>query len=336
MLKIKTPYLLFAADETQYFLIKTGLGLAQWAADKCVGQLRLHPDALGFELNDYTIKEAVDAGAKSLVVGIAPVGGRIPDAWIPVFLEAIESGLDIVSGLHDKLNGIDALVSAATKCGTQLIDVRTPPEALPCGTGAPRSGKRVLTVGTDCAIGKKYTSLALAREFLNRGVDCDFRATGQTGIMISGSGIPIDAVISDFLSGAAETLSPAADENHWDIIEGQGSLFHPSFAAVTLGLIHGSQPDAMILCHQPTRRSIEGFNDYPLPTLPTAIETYVDAAKLTSKNTRVAGICLNTHDMSEDDALRAIDDIQQSLGLPCVDPIRTGVGPLADALLGAS
>src|SRR5437868_1472283 len=169
-------------------------------------------------------------GARCTVIGVANVGGAIADSWLAPLSSALEAGLDIVSGMHSRLEENPALKSAAERFKRRLINVRVPPSNIPIATGLKRNGKRLLAVGTDCALGKKYTALALARAFEQRGVDVDFRATGQTGIMIAGSGMPMDAVVSDFEAGAAEMLSPAAAPDHWDVIEGQGSLFHPSYA----------------------------------------------------------------------------------------------------------
>ena len=218
-----------------------------------------------------TPREAYAKGARSLVIGVANTGGVLKPNWIPSLVEALEAGLDIVSGMHGRLAGSRELRAAAERLGRQLIDVREPPPDIPVGTGRKRSGKRLLTVGTDCALGKKYTALALAGAFRRRGIDADFRATGQTGIMIAGSGMPIDAVVSDFVAGAAEMLSPDAAADHWDVIEGQGSLFHPAYAGVSLGLLHGSQPDVLVLCHEPGREHLLGYPEFPTPSLPDAI-----------------------------------------------------------------
>jgi uncharacterized NAD-dependent epimerase/dehydratase family protein len=194
---------------------------------------------------------------------------------------------------------------------------------------------RVLTVGTDCALGKKYTALALTSELTSRGVDATFRATGQTGIMIAGAGVPIDRTISDFTAGAAETLSPDAAPTHWDVIEGQGSLFHPAYAAVTLGLLHGSQPDALVLCHDPTRITIGDYPDYPIPDLQHAIDTYLSAARLTNRAVRCVGLSINSSalDQAAWEAYR--DEVSARLQLPVCDPLRGGLAPLADRLLAS-
>jgi uncharacterized NAD-dependent epimerase/dehydratase family protein len=182
----------------------------------------------------------------------------------------------------------------------------------------------LLTVGTDCSLGKKYTALTLAREFRKRGIAADFRATGQTGILIAGSGIPIDAVISDFVAGAAELLSPEAAPDHWDIIEGQGSLFHPSYAGVSLALLHGSQPDVIVLCHEIGRDIILGLKDFKTPPLSEAINTNLMLARLTNPNVRCAGVALNTASVDIAQARRALAECSRDLNMPAADPIRGG------------
>jgi uncharacterized NAD-dependent epimerase/dehydratase family protein len=193
----------------------------------------------------------------------------------------------------------------------------------------------LLTVGTDCALGKKYTALTLAREFRKRGVPADFRATGQTGILIAGSGIPIDAVVSDFVAGAAELLSPDAEPDHWDIIEGQGSLFHPSYAGVSLGLLHGSQPDIIVLCHAIGRERIMGLEEFKTPPLAEAINVNLMLARRTNPGVRCAGIALNTASVAAAQARRALAQYSRELNLPVADPIRGGaeLDRLVDACL---
>jgi uncharacterized NAD-dependent epimerase/dehydratase family protein len=205
-----------------------------------------------------------------------------------------------------------------------LIDIRVPPAGIPVATGRKRTGKRLLTVGTDCALGKKYTALSLQRQFRQRGIDADFRATGQTGILISGAGIPIDAVVSDFVAGAAEMLSPDAAADHWDVIEGQGSVFHPSYAGVSLGLLHGSQPDVIVLCHEAGRERIVGLEGYPTPSLRDAIDLTERLARLTNPRVRCAGVSLNTSRLTEPAALELLREVSVSLNLPVADPMRPG------------
>jgi uncharacterized NAD-dependent epimerase/dehydratase family protein len=226
--KLPEPYLLFLGDTTQQGYAKTAFGLRDWAGERCVGEWSCAGATVSADLPRLSPKEARARGARALVIGVANSGGVISDSWIPSLIEALESGLDIISGMHTKLGGTPLLNSVAERCGRRLIDVRTPPPNIPIASGRKRSGKRLLTVGTDCALGKKYSALALARAFTRRGVDAVFRATGQTGIMISGGGIPMDAVVADFEAGAAEMLSPDSAPEHWDVIEGQGSLFHPA------------------------------------------------------------------------------------------------------------
>ncbi|HKY89490.1 MAG TPA: DUF1611 domain-containing protein, partial [Nevskiaceae bacterium] len=269
---LRPPYLIFLADIEAKAYAKTGLGVAQWCPDKCVGQLRLPGCAVDARLPDLDVGAAKAAGARSLILGVAPIGGAIKPAWVETLVQAAEAGLDIVSGLHSPLSRIAGLAEAAKRGGAQLIDVRVPPAGIPIASGRKRPGKRLLAVGTDCAVGKKYTSLAIARELQGRGRAATFRATGQTGIMIAGEGMPIDAVVCDFTAGAAEILSPDNAADHWDVIEGQGSLFHPAYAGVSLALLHGSQPDAIVVCHQPGRIDMLGYPGYAVPSIEETIE----------------------------------------------------------------
>jgi uncharacterized NAD-dependent epimerase/dehydratase family protein len=204
---------------------------------------------------------------------------------------------------------------------------------IPVGNGHPRAGRRLLTVGTDCSVGKMYTTLAIERSMRQRGLAADFRATGQTGILVAGAGIPIDAVVADFISGAAERISPARLDGGWDLIEGQGSLFHPSYAGVSLGLLHGSQPDALVLCHEPTRRHMRGLPDYPLPELTRCLQANLVAAQLTNPTVKAVGVALNTSHLSEADAASACRRISGLLDLPCQDPVTMGVEAIVDNLL---
>lgn len=329
---IEQPYLIFLGDVSNELYAKTAFGLRDWLPGACIGQVRQRGCTVDLGVPDMTARQARDAGARTLIIGIAPVGGALPDHWIPDLLAALEAGLDIASGLHQKLADLPAVAALARSRGRQLHDVRHCNRSFPVGTGRKRSGKRLLTVGTDCALGKKYTALAIAREARARGINADFRATGQTGILIAGNGVAIDAVVADFAAGAAESLSPANVDDHWDIIEGQGSLFHPGYAGVTLALIHGSQPDALVLCHDPTRREIGGYPDFAIPALDEALDTCLRAARLTNPQARFVGIALNTSKMSATDSAAEVQATADRLGLPCVDPIRTGVAAIVDAL----
>ena len=331
--EIRSPYLLFLGDEPERSHAKTAVGIAHWRSELCVGQLRLPGSGVDLGLPDLTAAQAADAGARSLIWGVAGVGGIIPPHWIDTLFDAVAAGLDIVAGTHSSLSKIPGLADAAAKAGVRLVDIRRPPEGLPVGNGQKRSGKRLLMVGTDCVVGKKYSALSIAKEMSDRGLKADFRATGQTGIMIAGGGMPIDAVVSDFVSGAAEVLSPDNDADHWDVIEGQGSLYHPGYAAVTLGLMHGSQPDAFIVCHEAGRTMIEAFPGFPLPTISELIELTVATGRLTNPEIRCAGISVNTSRLSAAERTEYLAKIQDESGLPCVDPIATGVGPLVDYIV---
>lgn len=318
------PYLLFLGDTTEAGFAKTAFGLADWAADRCVGEYSVAGCTVTTGLARLSPAEAQAAGAKSLVIGVANQGGVISATWVAALVDAMYAGLDIISGLHVRLASIPALADAARRTGRQLIDVRTPPADIPIANGRKRTGKRLLTVGTDCALGKKYTALALHRAFVKRGLDADFRATGQTGIMIAGGGIPMDAVVSDFEAGAAEILSPDAAPGHWDLIEGQGSIFNPAYAAVSLGLLHGSQPDAFVVCHDPARKVILGMESFALPSIDEVIDLTIRLGSRTNPAIRCTGVSLNTSSMSAEDADALMAAESARLGLPVADPIRGG------------
>jgi uncharacterized NAD-dependent epimerase/dehydratase family protein len=323
-LVLPQPYLLFVGNLTDRRFAKTAFGLYDWASDKCVGEYACAKDAVTTGLPRMSPQEAAAKGARSVVIGVANTGGIIDPAWIPSLVEALEAGLDLVSGLHVRLGSVPELAEAASRLGRALIDVRTPPANIPVGTGRKRTGKRLLTVGTDCALGKKYTAMAITKAMTARGLDADFRATGQTGIMISGSGIPMDCVISDFEAGAAETLSPDAAAEHWDIVEGQGSLFHPGYAAVSLGLLHGSQPDVLIMCHEPGRTKMLGTAGFSIPDIQSAIELNLRLGSLTNPAIRCAGLSFNTSHLTEAEANAVMDSESERLGLPIADPVRGG------------
>ncbi|HLU06454.1 MAG TPA: DUF1611 domain-containing protein, partial [Woeseiaceae bacterium] len=297
--ELPQPYLLFLGDVTDPGFAKTAFGLRDWAAERCVGEMSSLPGAVSTGLPQLTLPEARAKGARSLVIGVANIGGELKRSWISALLAALEEGFDIVSGMHMHLGDVPELKAAAVRLGRRLIDVRTPPPGIPIATGRKRSGNRLLTVGTDCALGKKYTALAITRAMRDRGISADFRATGQTGIMIAGSGIPMDAVISDFAAGAAEMLSPDAAADHWDVIEGQGSLSHPSYACVSLALLHGSQPDAIVVCHEPGRDHIVGTDGYALPGITETIDLNLRLGSRTNPAIRCAGVALNTSRLTE-------------------------------------
>lgn len=329
---IKFPYLIFLGDEPEETHAKTGMGIAHWRPELCTGQYRLPGSGVDLGIPEMTPAEAKAAGAETMIWGVAGVGGTIPEHWVATLFEAVDAGLDICAGTHSSLTEVPGLAEAAAGKAVSLIDVRSPPPDLPVGSGAKRTGNRLLAMGTDCVVGKKYTALAIAKEMDDRGWSSDFRATGQTGIMIAGGGIPIDAVVSDFVSGAAEILSPDNDADHWDVIEGQGGLFHPGYAAVTLGLLHGSQPDAFVVCHAAGRQFVEAFPECPLPSIPKLIEQTIVCGSVTNGGIRCAGVSINTSAMDASERESHLRDLSQSTGLPCVDPVATGVGPIVDYL----
>lgn len=326
---IERPYLLFLGDVRDALAAKTAYGVVDWRRDWCIGQMRLPGCQADTGLPDLTFLQAREAGAKTFVVGAVNAGGVLPEHWIATIVEAIDAGMDVASGLHDRLGSFAPVREAAEKHGAQLHDVRHADRAFATGKGTKRSGKRVLTVGTDCSVGKKYTALALEAEMTRRGFDAEFCATGQTGVLIAGRGAAIDAVGADFISGAVEWLSPAAAENHWQIVEGQGSLFHPSFSGVTLGLLHGAQPDLFVVCHEPTRKTMRGVA-HPLPSIGEVIETTVRLGRLTNPEIRPLGIAVNTAALDAAEAERTLTAASAEYGLPAVDPIRSGVAPLVE------
>jgi uncharacterized NAD-dependent epimerase/dehydratase family protein len=333
MLVLRKPYLLYLGDAVLKSDCKTAFGVRDWCRPDVIGEWS-HPAAkVTLDLPRLSPADAARQGAGSIIVGVAPTGGALPEHWQDDLEAALAAGLDVVSGLHTRLTSLPRLVRAAEKSGRRLVDVRSPAGAYPVGSGRRRSGRRVLTVGTDCALGKKYTALALTRALQAHGAAATFRATGQTGIMIAGSGIPMDALVADFLAGAAEALSPDNDPAHWDVIEGQGSLLHPAYAAVTLGLLHGSQPDAIVLCHAPDRTTIEEYPDYPIPPLPQVIDDYLRAGRLTNRNIRCAGVSINSSTLDDDAWRRYRAQLERELQLPVCDPLRGGVEPIAEALL---
>ncbi|PWI33368.1 DUF1611 domain-containing protein [Vibrio albus] len=329
-MELQKPYLLFLGDAADPLAAKVAQGIKQWHPEYCVGQFRLESCQADCGLEDMTIEAAAKAGAKTLVIGVANRGGIISEEWISVLKEALEAGMDLASGLHNRLNDIPELVEVANRAGRKLFDVRYPTQSYPVANGKKRSGKRLLTVGTDCSVGKMYTSLAIEKEMNAQGINVDFRATGQTGILISGNGVSVDCVVADFIAGAIEAISPDNTDDHWDILEGQGSLFHPSFAGVTTGLIHGSQADALVLCHEPTRTHMRGVPEYSLPSIQECMAANLATARLTNPAAHFVGISVNTSQLEEAEALALMDKIETETGLPTVDPFRQGVSRIVE------
>lgn len=329
MQQIPKPYLLFLGDVMDPLAAKTARGIHVWRPEACVGQIRLATDSVSLGLPDLDIATAKAQGAKTMVLGTANSGGKLPAHWIDSIKAAISAGLNVANGLHQGLNDIPELVALAAENNVQLFDVRHMQPALDTGTGMKRSGKRILTVGTDCSVGKMYTSLALEAAMRELDLNADFRATGQTGVLVAGAGIAIDAVIADFISGAVEALSPANDDDHWDIIEGQGSLYHPSFAGVSMGLIHGAQAHLLVMCHELGRPHMRHLPHQFMPTLRQCLYTNLAAASLTSPGVRLAGFSLNTSSVSEEEAKIALAEISEEFGVPATDPVRFGIKNIA-------
>jgi len=329
---IETPYLLFLGDAPDQLAVKVAQGIKDWRPENSVGQFRMQGCGADLGLKDMTLVEAKAAGAKTLVIGVANRGGMISQAWRDVMVQALQMEYDIASGLHNLLRDEGPLTAAAQTHGGTLHDVRVPSVGYPIGNGVKRSGKRVLAVGTDCSVGKMYTALAMDAEMNKRGMKSTFRATGQTGILITGHGVPLDAVVADFMAGSVEYLTPDNEDDHWDHIEGQGSLFHASYSGVTMALIHGGQPDALILAHEPTRTHMRGLPDYSLPSLELLRDTALPMARVVNPDCQVAGISVNTQHFGEDEALSYLEGVEKRMGLPAVDPFRQGAGRLVDAL----
>ncbi len=332
MQQIPMPYLLFLGDVMDPLAAKTARGIHVFRPGSCVGQIRLATDSVSLGLEEMDIATATSRGAKTMVLGTANSGGKLPAHWIESIKTAIRCGLNVANGLHQGLNDLPELVELAAEYNVQLFDVRHMRPELDVGSGKKRSGKRILTVGTDCSVGKMYTSLALESAMREIGMKADFRATGQTGVLVAGAGIAIDAVIADFISGAVESLSPANEDDHWDIIEGQGSLYHPSFAGVSMGLIHGAQAHLLVMCHELGRKHMRHLPHQFMPTLKQCVDTNLAAARLTSPDVQLAGFSLNTSGVSEEEAKAALAEITREFGVPATDPVRFGTHELAQSI----
>ncbi len=329
---IPTPYLLFLGDAPDQLSAKVAQGIKDWRPENAVGQIRMPGCKADLGLEDLTLEEAYEKGARTLVIGVANRGGYISEAWKTLLIKALNTGFDLASGLHNLLRNETDLVEQAKECGRLLHDVRIPTVEYPIANGKTRRGKRCLAVGTDCSAGKMYTALAIDKLMQERGMKSTFRATGQTGILITGDGVPLDAVIADFMAGSIEYLTPDNDQDHWDLIEGQGSLFHVSYSGVTMALIHGGQPDALILCHEPTREHMRGLPEYNLPSLKDLNDTALHLAKIANPRCKVVGISVNTQNMKEEEAKSYLSSLEKELNLPATDPFRFGADKLVEAL----
>ena len=327
---IRHPYLLFLGDAPDQLAAKTANGVKVWRPEWCVGQFRLPGCKADLGLPDLTIEEAIEKGAKTVILGVANRGGKISDNWTVELVKALEGGMDIASGLHTRITEVPALRDTAAELGRTLFDVRHPTQDFAVASGVKRTGKRLLTVGTDVSVGKMFTTLAVEREMKARGMNASFRATGQTGIFIAGAGVSIDAVIADFISGSVEWLSPENTADHWDLIEGQGSLLNVSYAGVTLGLIHGAQADALVMCHEIGRPHMRGLPDYPMPEIAPTMEVILQHARHVNPAVQFVGIAVNSSNVSDEEAAAFKAKTEAETGLPVVNPLTDGVGAIVD------
>jgi len=282
-----------------------------------------------------SLEEAMAFGPDCLLLGTAPRGGALPDSWRAIVLDAIEHGLDVYSGLHTFLSEDEEFSAAAKRRGVRLWDVRKAPKGLPVGFGACRWAKSYisLTVGSDCSVGKMTASLELQRALSKRGLKAEFVATGQTGILIAGRGHPIDAIPGDFMAGAVEKDCLALD-GHCDVIlvEGQGTLLHPGYSSVTMGILHGCLPDSVVVCHQPSRTEIAYDYKIPFPPLSVVGQMHAEAVGWL-KPCRPVGCALATYDLDETTARKFVEEIGRETGLPTTDAVRFGADNVADAII---
>jgi uncharacterized NAD-dependent epimerase/dehydratase family protein len=317
---------------------KTSRGVLRYRPEQVVAILdstRAGETQEGFPIVG-SVDEALALGATTALVGVATTGGRFPPAWRELLKACIAAGLDLESGLHEFVSDDPELGLLAARHGVELRDLRKPPPGLntPTGGNLTHDAKVVLTVGSDCAIGKMTVSLELDAEARRRGVRSEFVPTGQTGIAIAGWGISVDAVVADFLAGASEQLVLEGIERGGELlwVEGQGSLLHPGYSGVTLGLLHGSAPHALVLCHQAGQRYVDGDERFPIPPLSELVELH-ERASLIARPARVVAIALNTRDLDDDEASAAVAAAEDDTGLPTSDPVRYGAALLTDAVL---
>ncbi|MBS1990338.1 MAG: DUF1611 domain-containing protein [Cyanobacteria bacterium SZAS LIN-3] len=280
-----------------------------------------------------SIEEALTHKPDALLLGTAWSGGKLPTAWREDIIKAVKGRLHVVNGLHDFLSDDEEIAALAREHGVKLFDVRRPPDNLPVGNGRvlKTDALVVLTVGSDCSVGKMTTTLEIQKSATKKGVKSEFVATGQTGIMIAGRGIAIDRVIGDFMAGATEQMVlEASKEAELVLVEGQGSISHPGFSGVTLALLHGSAPQALILCHRPARKCLKS-TEFPVAELPRLIQSYESVASYL-RPARVIAIALNTQDLDQEEALRAVEETTKATGLPATDPVRFGADVLFDTI----
>jgi uncharacterized NAD-dependent epimerase/dehydratase family protein len=325
-------YALYVGDAEDILDIKTANGFYHWRKNDCVGEISLPGCKVSTGLPKMGLAEAWKRGARKLIIGVTPHGGQLRSEDIPVVQEALALNYTVISGLHAKLADVPGIRGHAAFAADRVIELRHG-GATVIGTGEKRAGKRLLTVGTDCCVGKMFTSLSLRDAMEKRGVPCTFRATGQTGIMIAEEGVCVDAVVADFVAGNVEMLSKDNRPDHWDVIEGQGSLFHPAYANVSLALLHGSQPDVLVVCHEWGRKSMDGTRSFPVPSLRETIELNLVFARMTNPAAKVAGISMNTRRVDPETAKRVCLETESQLGLPCMDAVRDGVDAMLKNIL---
>jgi uncharacterized NAD-dependent epimerase/dehydratase family protein len=316
---------------------KTARGVIRYAPQDVVAVLDSQSDASeheGFPLV-RSVDEALAYEPTTALVGVATQGGRFPPAWRELLKDSIRAGLDVENGLHEFITADDELVALANEHGVELRDLRKAPPGLnvPTGENLTHGATVVLTVGSDCAIGKMTVSLELDREARRRGIKSEFVPTGQTGIAIAGWGISVDAVVADFIAGAAEQLVLEGVRRGGELlfVEGQGSLLHPAYSGVTLGLIHGSAPHAYVLCHKADEHVVDGDARFPIPPLGELVDLH-RRMSLLARPADVVAIALNTRDLDEDAARRAVAETEAQTGLPADDPVRFGAGKIVDAV----
>jgi uncharacterized NAD-dependent epimerase/dehydratase family protein len=339
-------YLILADGDFGPMTSKTANSIIRFLPDRVVGVLdrqqagRTALDVLGFGGAIPVVgsmAEGLRRGPTAILVGIAPQGGRMPPEWHAWLLEAVDAGCEIWNGLHVFVGDDAELASRARARGVRILDLRKPPANLPIASGLAKELEPyvVLTVGTDCNVGKMTAQLQIIRELNARGLRTRFVATGQTGIMIEGWGIAVDAVVADFIAGAAEQITvEGARDADIVLVEGQGSINHPGYSGVTLGLLHGSCPDGLILCHQASREFIGDYRQASwlrIPPLSTYVKWYEEIGSAVHP-TRVLGISLNTYDLDDAAALAACRRAEADTGLPCTDPVRFDPAPLVDAV----
>lgn len=316
-------YVLYIGKSIDILDIKTATGFFYWRKDDCLGEVALPGCTVSTGLPTMNLMEAWEKGARKLIFGIALPGGVFQPHDIPILTEALSIGYTIVSGAHSKLADIPDIRNHQAFRADKILELRNA-GAQVVGNGEKRAGKRLLTVGTDCCVGKMFTALSIHAALQKRGISSTFRATGQTGLMIAESGICADAIISDFLVGNIEQLSPENNFDHWDIIEGQASLFTPVGAEVSVALLQGSQPDALVVCHEWGRKIMDGTKSYIIPQLHTVIDLNLTFARMTNPKAKVIGVSMNTRLAAHSDVERICKETEDILGVPCVDVVRHG------------